>query len=47
MLSISIQIEIEGVLPWNRALLANGGQVLAETVAHEAKTTSAPSFQQR
>lgn len=39
VLSISIQIEIEGVLPWKRALLTNGGQVLTETVMKEAKTT--------
>lgn len=39
VLSVSIQIEIEGVLPWKRALLTNGGQVLTETVMKEAKTT--------
>ncbi|WP_120006326.1 DUF1622 domain-containing protein [Nesterenkonia muleiensis] len=38
VLSISIQIEIDGILPWKRALLANGGQMLAESVAREAKT---------
>ncbi|MDJ1370316.1 DUF1622 domain-containing protein [Gulosibacter molinativorax] len=37
ILSISIQIEIEGVLPWKRALLTSGGQVLADTVAKETK----------
>ena len=31
VLSISIQIEIEGTLPWRRALLTNGGQVLARS----------------
>lgn len=37
ILSISIQIEIEGVLPWKRALLTSGGQVLADAVAKEIK----------
>ena len=36
VLSISIQIEIEGVLPWKRALFMSGGQVLAEQVAQAA-----------
>ncbi len=36
VLSISIQIEIEGVLPWKRALLTSGGQLLAGAVAREA-----------
>lgn len=35
VLSMSIQIEIEGTLPWRRALLTSGGQVLARTVARE------------
>ncbi|HNA98393.1 MAG TPA: DUF1622 domain-containing protein [Marmoricola sp.] len=35
VLSISIQIEIEGVLPWRRALLTNGGQLLGQVVARE------------
>ena len=42
VLSISIQIEIEGLLPWKRALLTNGGWMLAETVVHEAKGSDAP-----
>ncbi len=33
VLSMSIQIEIDGVLPWRRALLSSGGQVLAREVA--------------
>ncbi|KAB1643908.1 DUF1622 domain-containing protein [Gulosibacter chungangensis] len=37
VLSISIQIEIEGVLPWKRALLTSGGQVLAGEITKEAK----------
>ena len=40
--SVSIQIEIEGVLPWKRALLKSGGQIMAETAAQEV-AKSAPS----
>jgi uncharacterized membrane protein len=32
VLSISIQIEIDGTLPWRRALLTSGGQVMASGV---------------
>jgi len=32
VLSISIQIEIDGILPWRRALLTSGGQVMASAV---------------
>ena len=35
LLSFSIQIEIDGVLPWKRALLTSGGQLLAETLENE------------
>jgi uncharacterized membrane protein len=35
ILSISIQIEIEGTLPWRRALLRSGGQVVADAVARD------------
>ncbi len=35
VLSMSIQIEIEGTLPWRRALLTSGGQVLARTISRE------------
>ncbi len=35
VLSISIQIEIEGTLPWRRALLGSGAGVLAGQVARE------------
>ncbi len=38
VLSISIQIEIEGVLPWKRALLTSGGEVLARAVSRETQT---------
>ncbi|GAA1854700.1 DUF1622 domain-containing protein [Microbacterium koreense] len=42
ILSMSIQIEIEGVLPWRRALTTSGGQMLAEAVARDrAKSRSA------
>ena len=37
ILSMSIQIEIEGVLPWRRALLTSGGQVVGEAVARDAR----------
>jgi uncharacterized membrane protein len=32
VLSMAIQIEIEGVLPWRRALLTSGAQVLIDQV---------------
>lgn len=35
ILSMSIQIEIEGVLPWRRALLTSGGQLLGDAVARD------------
>jgi len=35
ILSISIQIEIEGVLPWRRALTTSGAQVVAGAVARD------------
>src|SRR6478735_12277767 len=35
ILSMSIQIEIEGVLPWRRALLTSGAQVVAGQVAKD------------
>lgn len=37
ILSTSIQIEIEGVLPWKRALLTSGGQLMAEAVSRETR----------
>ncbi len=33
-LSFSLEIEIEGVAPWRRALVGVGGQHLSEAVAH-------------
>lgn len=35
VLSMSIQIEIEGVLPWRRALMTSGGQLLGEAVSRD------------
>ncbi len=35
VLSLSIQIEIEGVLPWRRALLRSGAHVMAEQVGRD------------
>ncbi|TDN91809.1 DUF1622 domain-containing protein [Microbacterium sp. BK668] len=35
ILSISIQIEIDGVAPWRRALLTSGGQLLGQAVARD------------
>lgn len=32
VLSMAIQIEIDGVLPWKRALLTSGAQVIADQV---------------
>ncbi|MGC4935834.1 DUF1622 domain-containing protein [Gordonia sp. DT30] len=37
VLSMSIQIEIEGVLPWRRALLTSGAQQLGRAVAKDAQ----------
>ncbi len=36
VLSMSIQIEIEGTLPWRRAVLTNGGQLMREAMARDA-----------
>ena len=35
ILSMSIQIEIEGVLPWKRALVESGGSVIARQVKQD------------
>ena len=45
ILSISIQIEIEGTLPWRRAILRTGGQVVGDAVARDraaSQDTAAP-----
>ncbi|QIM17378.1 DUF1622 domain-containing protein [Leucobacter insecticola] len=36
VLSMSIQIEIEGTLPWRRALLTSGGEIVVNAIANEA-----------
>ena len=41
VLSMSIQIEIEGTLPWRRALLTSGGQMLGEAVARDRAAQAA------
>lgn len=35
VLSMSIQIEIEGVLPWRRALVKSGGHLIGDAVARD------------
>ena len=37
VLSFTIQIEIEGTLPWRKALLGSGAQVVATTVKKAAR----------
>lgn len=46
LLSFSIQIEIDGVLPWKRALLTNGGQLLTETMGKELGRDPLPGASQ-
>ncbi|MCP2636195.1 DUF1622 domain-containing protein [Microbacterium sp. HD4P20] len=41
ILSISIQIEIEGTLPWRRALLRSGGQMIGDAVARDQAAATA------
>ena len=43
VLSMSIQIEIDGVLPWRRALLTTGGQLIGEAVARDRDASSRAS----
>ena len=43
VLSMSIQIEIEGVLPWRKALLTSGAQVLGDAVARDPAASVAAS----
>ena len=35
ILSMSIQIEIEGMLPWRRALTTSGGQLIGQAIAKD------------
>lgn len=41
ILSMSIQVEIEGTLPWRRALLTSGGQMLGQAVKTDLSATAA------
>jgi uncharacterized membrane protein len=41
ILSMSIQVEIEGTLPWRRALLTSGGQMLGDAVKTDRAATVA------
>ncbi|MGN8553922.1 UNVERIFIED_CONTAM: DUF1622 domain-containing protein [Microbacterium sp. SLM126] len=41
LLSMSIQIEIEGMLPWRRAMLRSGGQMVGDAVARDRAAQSA------
>lgn len=43
VLSLSIQVEVEGVLPWRRALLTSGGQQLGRAVARDAAAAAKPA----
>jgi uncharacterized membrane protein len=41
ILSMSIQVEIEGTLPWRRALLTSGGQMLGDAVKTDRAAAAA------
>jgi len=41
ILSMSIQIEIEGVLPWRRALTTSGGQLIGQAIAKDRAASRA------
>ena len=43
VLSLAIQIEIDGVLPWRRALMVNGVQLLSNAVARDRVASQALS----
>ncbi|MCR2764541.1 DUF1622 domain-containing protein [Microbacterium sp. zg.B48] len=43
VLSMSIQIEIEGVLPWRRALTTSGGQLIGRAIAQDRRAAGASS----
>ena len=40
ILSISIQIEIEGMLPWRRAMMTSGGQLIGQAIAKDYRATA-------
>ena len=42
ILSMSIQIEIEGTLPWRRALVTSGASVVAGQVKKDAQSAQRP-----
>ena len=46
VLSISIEVEIDGVLPWKKAVLTSGGSRLADAVGEENRKTPAPRTQE-
>ncbi len=41
ILSMSIQIEIEGMLPWRRALFTSGGQLMGQAISKDRGAASA------
>lgn len=41
VLSFSIQVEIDGISPWRRALLTSGGQLIGQAVAKDRRAQSA------
>jgi uncharacterized membrane protein len=41
ILSMSIQIEIDGVLPWRRALTTSGGQLIGQAISKDRAATRA------
>ena len=41
ILSMSIQVEIDGTLPWRRALLTSGGQMLGQAVKVDRNAAAA------
>ena len=45
ILSMSIQVEIEGTLPWRRALLTSGGQMIGSAVSRDREAAAAISPQ--
>lgn len=47
VLSMSIQIEIEGVLPWRRALLTSGAAVVAGELAKDRAAGTPPASETR
>ena len=46
ILSISIQVEIEGMLPWRRAMLTSGGQMIGHAVSRDREAAAAANSPQ-